>query len=160
MYLHVLKTSILKFQQKHQISYSFKQVKRLMVNYLKQQQQQQQKTTTTNNNNKNNNNRKKRGKKKSSKKLTIRVDYGRINGRYSNAEYRGKITRCGLTLTTGPYAGLIISKSCRFSPETEFIPLILASTSAPPPFVKPLNSHPPFQKSHGPEIISSFKIWT
>ena len=30
--------------------------------------------------------------------LTIRVDYERINGRYSNAEYRGKITRCDLTL--------------------------------------------------------------
>ena len=104
-----------------------------MVNYLKQQQQQQQKTTTTttttnNNNNKNNNNRKKRKKKKKKalNMLTIRVDYGRINGRYSNAEYRGKITRCDLTLTTGPYAGLIISKSCRFSPETEFTPLILA----------------------------------
>ena len=30
--------------------------------------------------------------------LTIRVDYERINGRYTNAEYRGKITRCDLTL--------------------------------------------------------------
>ena len=38
--------------------------------------------------------------------LTIRVDYERINGRYTNAEYRGKITRCDLTLNinTGPYA--------------------------------------------------------
>ena len=31
--------------------------------------------------------------------LTIRVDYERINGRYTNAEYRGKITRCDLTLS-------------------------------------------------------------
>ena len=30
--------------------------------------------------------------------LTIRVDYERINGRYTNAEYRGKITGCDLTL--------------------------------------------------------------
>ena len=30
--------------------------------------------------------------------LTIRVDYERINGRYTNAEYRRKITRCDLTL--------------------------------------------------------------
>ena len=30
--------------------------------------------------------------------LTIRVDYERINCRYTNAEYRGKITRCDLTL--------------------------------------------------------------
>ena len=30
--------------------------------------------------------------------LTIRVDYERINGRYTNAEYRGKITRCDLKL--------------------------------------------------------------
>ena len=30
--------------------------------------------------------------------LTIKVDYERINGRYTNAEYRGKITRCDLTL--------------------------------------------------------------
>ena len=30
--------------------------------------------------------------------LTIRVDYERINGRYTNAEYRGKIIRCDLTL--------------------------------------------------------------
>ena len=84
--------------------------------------------------------------------LTIRVDYERINGRYTNAEYRGKITRCDLTLNikyrpvrrggrgwevgvgvrSHPLAVLIISKSCRFSPETEFTPLILASKSAPP----------------------------
>ena len=87
--------------------------------------------------------------------LTIRVDYERINGRYTNAEYRGKITRCDLTLNIKyrpvrrggrgvcmcvcgggcvrtPLAVLIISKSCRFSPETEFTPLILASKSAPP----------------------------
>ena len=78
--------------------------------------------------------------------LTTKVDCERIIGRYTNAEYRGKITRCDLTLNTGPYAegvgwrgcirtplaGLIISKSCRFSPETEFKPLILASKSAPP----------------------------
>ena len=79
--------------------------------------------------------------------LTIRVDYERINGRYTNAEYRGKITRCDLTLNIKyravrrggrgrgcvrtPLAVLIISKSCRFSPETEFTPLILASKSAP-----------------------------
>ena len=31
--------------------------------------------------------------------LTIKVDYERINGRYTNAEYRGKITRCDLTLS-------------------------------------------------------------
>ena len=30
--------------------------------------------------------------------LTIRVDYERINGRNTNAEYRGEITRCDLTL--------------------------------------------------------------
>ena len=81
--------------------------------------------------------------------LTIRVDYEQINGRYTNAEYRGKITRCDLTLNIKyrpvrrggrgvggcvrtPLAVLIISKSCRFSPETEFTPLILASKSAPP----------------------------
>ena len=79
--------------------------------------------------------------------LTIRVDYERINGRYTNAEYRGKITRCDLTLNIkyravhrgGRGSGcvrthlavLMISKSCRFSPETEFTPLILASKSAP-----------------------------
>ena len=69
--------------------------------------------------------------------LTIRVDCERINGRYTNAEYRMKITRCDLTLNIKyrpvrtPLAGLIISKSCRFSPETEFTPLILASKSHP-----------------------------
>ena len=99
--------------------------------------------------------------------LMIRADCEQINGRYTNTEYRGKIMRCDLTLNTGPYAGRggggggagqIISKSYRFSPETDFTPLILASKSAPlPPFVKPLNSQPPFQKSaYGPEIISSF----
>ena len=67
--------------------------------------------------------------------LTIRVDYERINGRYTNAEYRGKITRCDLKLNIKyrpvrrgvgggggvgggcvrtALAGLIISKSCRF----------------------------------------------
>ena len=67
---------------------------------------------------------------------TIRVDYERINGRYTNAEYRGKITRCDLTLNIKyrpvrrggrgtPLAGLIFQKS-----------------------------------AYGPEIISSFKIWT
>ena len=30
--------------------------------------------------------------------LTIRIDYERTNGRYTNAEYRGKITCCDLTL--------------------------------------------------------------
>ena len=30
--------------------------------------------------------------------LTIKIVYERINGRYTNAEYRGKITRCDLTL--------------------------------------------------------------
>ena len=30
--------------------------------------------------------------------LTIRVDYERINGRYTNPEYRGTITRGDLTL--------------------------------------------------------------
>ena len=85
--------------------------------------------------------------------LTIRVDYERINGRYTNAEYHGKITRCYLTLNikyrpvrrgggggagggrsvrSQPLAVLIISKSCRFPPETEFTSLILASKSAPP----------------------------
>ena len=44
-------------------------------------------------------------------------------------------------------AELIISKSCRFSPETEFTPLILASlaSKSAPPFVKPLNSQPLFK---------------
>ena len=37
--------------------------------------------------------------------LTIRVDCERINGRYTNAEYRGKLTRRDLTLNTVPYAG-------------------------------------------------------
>ena len=64
--------------------------------------------------------------------LKIRVDYERINGRNTNAEYRGKTTRCDLTLNIKYIAVLIISKSCRFSPETEFTPLILASKSAPP----------------------------
>ena len=62
--------------------------------------------------------------------LTIRVDCERINVRYTNAEYRGKITRCDLTLNIKyrpvrrgvrgvgrggvrtPLTGLIISKSC------------------------------------------------
>ena len=30
--------------------------------------------------------------------IVDRVDYERINGRYTNAEYRGKITRCDLKL--------------------------------------------------------------
>ena len=37
--------------------------------------------------------------------LTIRADCERINGRYTNAEYRRKINRCDLTLNTGPYGG-------------------------------------------------------
>ena len=90
--------------------------------------------------------------------LTIKVDYERINGRYTNAEYRGKITRCDLTLSIKyraarrgggglggcvrtPLAVLIISKSCRFSPETGFTPDFGLKISTP--FVKPLNSHPP-----------------
>ena len=116
MYLHFLKTLILKFQEKHQISYWFKP----------------------------------------GETFDRKLPRERINGRYTNAEYRGKITRCDLTLNTGPYAGacggafapplagLIISKSWRFLPETEFTPLMLASQSAPP-FVKPLNSHPLFK---------------
>ena len=39
--------------------------------------------------------------------LTIRVDCERINGRYTNAEYRGKMTRCDLTLNIDPYAGCV-----------------------------------------------------
>ena len=93
MYLHFLKTLILKFQEKHQISNSFKPVKRLIVNYLKKKQ-----NNNNNNNNKNNNN-------KTLNTLTIRVDCERINGCYKNAEYRGKIIRCDLTLNAGPYAG-------------------------------------------------------
>ena len=98
--------------------------------------------------------------------LTIRVDYERLNGRYTNAEYRGKITRCDLTLhikysPPPPPAVLIISKSCRFSPETEFTPLFFASKSAPLCKTNKFAPAPPFQKSaYGPEIISSFKLWT
>ena len=87
--------------------------------------------------------------------LTIRVDCERINGCYTNAEYREKIILCDLTLNTGPYAvgcvrahlaGKTISKSCGFSTETEFISLVLASKSAPrpPPPCKTLKFAPPF----------------
>ena len=64
------------------------QVKRLVVKCLK-------KTTTTT------------IKKKTLNMLTIRVDCERINGRYTNAEYRAKMTRCDLTLNIGPYAGCV-----------------------------------------------------
>ena len=78
--------------------------------------------------------------------LKIRVDCDRINGRYTNAEYRGKITRCDLTLNTGPYAGgcggtgvrshspgwVNYFKIMQILPEIEFTPLIVASKSAPP----------------------------
>ena len=37
--------------------------------------------------------------------LMIKVDCERINGRYANAEYHGKKTRCDLTLNTSPCAG-------------------------------------------------------
>ena len=80
MYLHFLQTLILKFQEKHQITYS---LKRLIVNYLK--------TTIKKR-------KKKKKKEKTLNRLTIRVDYERINGHYTNAEYRGKITRCDLKL--------------------------------------------------------------
>ena len=33
--------------------------------------------------------------------LTIKVDWELINGRYINADYRGKISRCDLMLNTG-----------------------------------------------------------
>ena len=82
MYLHILKTLILKFQEKHQISYSFKPG--LIVNYLKKQQQQQQQktkqtTTTTKKTTKNNNKKK---QQQTVNMLTIRIDCERINGRY------------------------------------------------------------------------------
>ena len=82
MYLHFLQTLILKFQEKHQITYSFKPDKTFDCKLPKN----------------NNNNKNKKKKKKTLNMLTIRVDYERINGRYTNAEYRGKITRCDLTL--------------------------------------------------------------
>ena len=82
MYLHFLQTFILKFQEKHQITYPFKPDKTFDRKLPKL-------TTTTN---------KKKKKKKTLNLLTIRVDYERINGRYINAEYRRKITRCDLTL--------------------------------------------------------------
>ena len=78
------------FQEKHQISYSFKPGKtfgRKLPEKKKKKQQQQPKK-----------------KKKTLNMLTIRVDCERINGRYTNAEYRGKMTRCDLTLNIGPYA--------------------------------------------------------
>ena len=69
----------------------------------------------------------------------------------------------------GCLAGQIISKSCSFSPETVFTPLILASKSEfPPPLKKPLNSplpnHPPpappplLQKSaYGPVMLYFYR---
>ena len=41
----------------------------------------------------------------------------------------GVRTGGGAGVRTHPLAGQIISKSCNFSPETEFTPLILASKS-------------------------------
>ena len=88
--------------------------------------------------------------------LTIRVDYERINGRYTNAEYRGKITRCDLKLNMkykpvrrGGGAGgpshppswanyfkimQILTRNWVYTPDFG----LKIST----PFVKPLNSHP------------------
>ena len=106
----------------------------------------------------------------------IRVDYERINGRYTNAEYRGKITRCDLTLNIkdravrrkGGGAGDGGGANCAnyfkimqiFTRNWVYTPDFGLKISIP--FVKPLNSHPlPFQKSaYRPEIISSFKLWT
>ena len=55
---------------------------------------------------------------------------------------------CGECVCT-PLAGQIISKSCSFSPETEFTPLILASKSNlrfAPFFIKFLKFAPPFSQ--------------
>ena len=91
--------------------------------------------------------------------LTIRVDYERINGRYTNAEYRGKITRCDLTLNIkyrpvrrggwGAGGGAFATSSCAnyfkimqiFTRNWVYTPDFGLKISTP--FVKPLNSHPP-----------------
>ena len=99
--------------------------------------------------------------------LTIRVDYERINGRYTNAEYRGKIARCDLTLNIKyrPVRrggrGVVRSHpsppprppSCAnyfkimqiFTRNWVYTPDFGLKISTP--FVKPLNSHPPPFKS-------------
>ena len=90
--------------------------------------------------------------------LTIRVDYERINDRYTNAEYREKITRCDLTLNIkyrpvrrGGRGGGVRSHppSCAnyfkimqiFTRNWVYTPDFGLKISTP--FVKPLNSHPP-----------------
>ena len=92
--------------------------------------------------------------------LTIRVDYERINGRYTNAEYRGKTTRCDLTLNIkyravrrgGRGWGVGVrshSPSCAnyfkikqiFTRNWVYTPDFGLKISIP--FVKPLNSHSP-----------------
>ena len=71
--------------------------------------------------------------------LTIRDECERINGRYTNAEYREKKTRRNLTLNTGPYAGacggafappIVGLKILKFAPFPRFTP------PPPPPRLK------------------------
>ena len=92
--------------------------------------------------------------------LTIRVDYERISGRYTNAEYRGKITRSDLTLNIiyrpvrrggrwvgggGAFAPPSCAKYLKimqiFTRNGVYTPDFGLKMSTP--FVKPLNSHPP-----------------
>ena len=86
--------------------------------------------------------------------LTIRVDFERINGRYTNAEYRGKITRGDLTLNIKyrpvRRGGRVWGdpSSCAnyfkimqiFTRNWVYTPDFGLKISTP--FVKPLNSHP------------------
>ena len=87
--------------------------------------------------------------------LTIRVDYERINGRYTNAEYRGKINRCDLTLNIKyrpeRRGGGVGGPGCEcanyfkimqiFTWNWVYIPDFGLKISSP--FVKLVNSHPP-----------------
>ena len=96
--------------------------------------------------------------------LTIKIDCERIIGRYTNAEYRGKITRCDLTLNIGPYAeggwrwgggAVVRSHSPSWANYFKIMQIFTRNLVYTPnfglkfstPLVKPLNSHPAFQKS-------------
>ena len=91
--------------------------------------------------------------------LTIRVDYERINGRYTNAEYRGKVTRYDLTLNIKyrpvRRGGGVWGRGVRTHPPScanyfKIMQIFTRNWVYTPdfglkistPFVKPLNSHP------------------
>ena len=91
--------------------------------------------------------------------LTMRVDYERLNGRYTNAEYHGKITRCDLTLNIKyrpVLRGVRVGGGVRSHPPScaNYFKIMQIFTrnwvytpdfglKSSTPFVKPLNSHPP-----------------